>query len=133
MKLKYRSVVQRGLAMGGTNRTYSSSNSWYLYISRHRNMFVTEESFLRSLVQLYGKRIVYSDGGTWYPEACAALGHKHRLHSMIQKNLIERTIEYVKDRTEDFDDYYPYMKKECGLLHIYQWMTLFMFMYNAVT
>jgi hypothetical protein len=36
------------------------------------------ESFLRSLVQLYGKNIAYSDdGGTWYPEAYATLGLKH--------------------------------------------------------
>ena len=33
-----------------------------VYISRHRNMLVVE-SFLRSLIQLYGKHIVYSDGG----------------------------------------------------------------------
>jgi putative transposase len=37
-----------------------------VYISRHRNMIVVE-LFLRSLVKLYGRHIVYSDGGTWYP------------------------------------------------------------------
>ena len=36
-----------------------------IYISRHRNMLVAE-SFLRSLIKLYGKHIiVYSDGGSW--------------------------------------------------------------------
>ena len=42
------------------------------------------ESFLKSLIKLYVKHIVYSDyggGGTWYPEACISLGLKHRLHS----------------------------------------------------
>jgi putative transposase len=39
-----------------------------VYISRHRNMLVAE-AFLKSLVKLYGKHIVYSDGGSWYPEA----------------------------------------------------------------
>jgi putative transposase len=81
-------------------------------------MLITE-AFLRSLVQLYGKRIVYLDGGTWYPQAYAALGLKHRVQATFQKNLIERTIKYVKDRTEDFDDYYPCMKKECSLLHVF--------------
>ena len=33
-----------------------------VYISRHRNMLVTE-LFLKSLVKLYGKHTVYSDGG----------------------------------------------------------------------
>jgi putative transposase len=27
------------------------------------------ELFLRSLIKLYGRHMVYSDGGTWYPEA----------------------------------------------------------------
>ena len=33
-----------------------------VYISRHRNMLVAE-AFLKSLVELYGKHIVYSDDG----------------------------------------------------------------------
>ena len=65
------------------------------------------ESFLDSLIKIYGKHIVYSDGGTWYPEACISLGLEHRLHSPYEKSIVERTIEYLKDRTEIFDDYYP--------------------------
>ncbi|HZC49669.1 MAG TPA: hypothetical protein VE244_11480 [Nitrososphaeraceae archaeon] len=65
------------------------------------------ESFLRSLVNLYGKHIVYSDGGTWYPEACTSLGLKHGLHSSFEKSIVERVMKYVKDRTEYFDDYCP--------------------------
>jgi transposase-like protein len=34
-----------------------------VYISRHRNMIVAE-SFLISLIKIYGKHIDYSDGGT---------------------------------------------------------------------
>ena len=33
-----------------------------VHISKHRNMLVAE-SFLKSLIKLYGKHIVYSDGG----------------------------------------------------------------------
>jgi transposase-like protein len=43
-------------------------------LSRHRNMMIVAESSLRSLVKIYGKHIVYSDGRTWYPEACISLG-----------------------------------------------------------
>ena len=50
-----------------------------VYISRHRNMIVPE-AFLNSLIKTYGKHTVYSDGRTWYPEACASLGLKHTLH-----------------------------------------------------
>ena len=52
---------------------------------------------------MYGKHIVYSDGdGTWYLEACVLLNLKHRLlllHSSYEKSIVvERTIEYLKDR-----------------------------------
>src|SRR5215208_3947661 len=40
-----------------------------IYISEERNMFVAE-NFIRSLVEKYGKHTVYTDGGTWYDEAC---------------------------------------------------------------
>ena len=40
-----------------------------IYLSEERNMLVAEK-FIRSLVSKYGKHIVYTDGGTWYDEAC---------------------------------------------------------------
>jgi len=90
------------------------------------------EAFLKSLAKLYGKHIVYSDGGTWYPEACNSLGLTHILHSPFEKSIIERTMESVKDRTECFDDdYYPCLiKSDCNLSHVYQWIILFVYMYN---
>ena len=70
------------------------------------------ESFFESLIKLYGKHIVYSDGGSWYPEACNSLRLKHILHPPFEKGVIERAMEYIKDRTEAFDDYYPCRKEE---------------------
>jgi putative transposase len=70
-----------------------------VYLSRHRNMLVAE-AFLKTLIRLYGRHIVYSDGGTWYPEACNSLGLKHILHSPSEKSIIERSMECIKDRTE---------------------------------
>jgi putative transposase len=93
------------------------------------------ESFL-GLIELYGKHIVYSDGGTWYHEACNSLRVKQNiLHSPFEKSVIERAIEYIKDRTEAFDDYYyPCRKKaviDCNnLAHVYRWFVLFVFLYN---
>ncbi len=90
------------------------------------------ESFLRTLITIYGKHTVYSDGGTWYPEACSSsLGLRHVLHPSLEKGVIERTIEYFKDRTENFDDYYPCKPKGChDLVHVYNWMSLFVFMHG---
>lgn len=70
-------------------------------ISNERNMFVAE-NFIRSLVDKYGRHTVYTDGGTWYPQARVFLHLKHRLHSPLEKSLIERVIQYFKDRTESF-------------------------------
>jgi putative transposase len=104
-----------------------------VYVSRHRNMLVAE-SFLRSLIKIYGKHTVYSDGGSWYPEACSYLGIKHLLHSSLEKSIIERTIEYFKDRTETFDDYYPCKSTiQYDLIHVHNWLGLFVFMHNADT
>jgi putative transposase len=35
-----------------------------VYISRHRNMLVAESFLLKSLIKIYGRHGVYSDGGS---------------------------------------------------------------------
>ena len=40
------------------------------YTSQKREICLIAEKFIRSLVSNYGKHIVYTDGGTWYDEAC---------------------------------------------------------------
>ena len=102
-----------------------------IYISEERNMLIAEK-FIRSLVEKYGKHTVYTDGGTWYDEACNVIGLKHYLHSPLEKSLIERVVQYFKDRTESFDDYYPCNSKrrDCNNGHVYNWMELFVSMYN---
>ncbi|HEY6535387.1 MAG TPA: DDE-type integrase/transposase/recombinase [Candidatus Nitrosocosmicus sp.] len=99
------------------------------YISKERNMFVAER-VLSEVVNKYGLHSVSSDGGTWYPQACKFLKLKHRIHSFYEKNIIERTMQYVKDRTECFDDYFPCKKNKCKLNHIKQWFKLFIYEYN---
>ncbi len=86
-----------------------------IHISEERNMFVAE-NFLQSLISKYGRHTIYSDSGTWYSQGYTFLNLKHRLHSPLEKNLIERVIQYFKDRTESFDDYYPCNnKQDCNL------------------
>ena len=41
------------------------------------------------------------------------------IHSSFEKSVIERTVQYFKDRTESFDDYFPCTKKKrCKLYHV---------------
>jgi putative transposase len=88
-----------------------------IYISEERNMLVAEK-FIRSLISKYGKHSVYTDGGVWYPQACKILKLKHYLHSTLEKNLIERVVQYFKDRTECFDDYYPCNSKRRNVIMV---------------
>ena len=103
-----------------------------IYISEERNMLVAEK-FIRSLVDKYGKHTGYTDGCTWYPEACNVLRLKHYLHSSFEKSLMEMVNQYFKVRTKGFDDYYPCMEEECNLFHVYNWIQFFESMYNDTT
>lgn len=98
-------------------------------ISKERNMLIVER-FLSGLVKDYGKHPVSTDGGTWYPQGCEFLKLKHHIHSSWEKSLIERTIQYIKDRTESFDDYFPCKKQNCKLEHIRQWIKVFAWHHN---
>lgn len=63
-----------------------------IYISNERNMFVAE-NFIRSLVDKYGKHTVYTDDGTWYPQACTFLHLKHRLYTFTIRKMFDRKKE----------------------------------------
>jgi|SRR4051794_937411 putative transposase len=60
-----------------------------LSISKEINMFVAER-FLLTVVTDYGKRLVSTDGGIWYPQACRFLKLKYHTHSSFEKSIIER-------------------------------------------
>jgi putative transposase len=88
-----------------------------------RNTFVAER-FLSDLVGVHGKHPVSTDGGTWYPQACRFLKLKHHIHSPLEKSLVERTVQYIKDKMECFDDYFPHRIKNCKLKHVKNWLRL---------
>jgi len=98
-------------------------------ISKERNMFVAER-FLDGLTKEYGRHPVSTDGGTWYPQASRFLKPKYHLHSSLKKSLIERKIQYIKDRTDGFDNYFLCRKKKCISKHIRNWFNLFISQHN---
>ena len=53
------------------------------------------------------------------------VGYEHSL-----KNLMERMNEYIKDRTEAFDDLFPCKKPKFE--HVKNWFKAFRFFYNYV-
>ena len=100
-------------------------------ISRTRNMFVAEK-FITGLIKFYYKQSVSTDGGgTWYSQACRFLNIKHLIHPHYEKSsIVERTMQYIKDRTESFDDYFPCKRKKCKLKHVFNWLNLFAAYHN---
>jgi putative transposase len=100
-----------------------------IHLSLERNMLVAEQ-FLQNIIKKYGKHPVSSDGGTWYIPACKLLKLKHHINSSYQKSIIERIIQYIKDRTENFDDYFPCNKNKCKLKHVVNWFHQFVDYYN---
>ena len=89
------------------------------------------EKFLSGLVRVHGKHPVSTDGGTWYPQARRFLELKHHIHSPLEKSPIERTMQYIKDRTECFDDHFPCRVKNCRLEHAKNWLRLFAGHHNS--
>jgi putative transposase len=72
-----------------------------------------------SLVRKYGKHLVSTDGGgTWYPSIHRPVNLRlkhHHIHPSFGKSIIERTIQYVKDRTVGFDDYFLCRKEKTSI------------------
>jgi len=96
-------------------------------------MFIAE-NYINSLVEKYVRNIVYTDNYIWYSQACNFLNLKHRLHSSLEKRLIERVMQYFQERTESFGYYYPCInnkKRNYNLQHVYNWINLFIYLYNA--
>ena len=67
-----------------------------IYISfQKREICLLLKILLDLLVEKYGKHTVYTDGGTWYHEACSIIGLKHYLHSPLEKSLMERPVKRI--------------------------------------
>jgi hypothetical protein len=48
------------------------------------------------------------------------------------KNIMERAIQYIKDRTECFDDYFPYNTDNCNnKKNVINWFRVFMIYFNV--
>ena len=108
-----------------------TKNILRICISKERNMFVAIERFLSDIVDEYGQHPVSTDGCSWYPsQVCEFLKINHHIHSSYEKSIIERTIQYIKDITKSFDDYFPCRKKNCKLKHVKNWLNLFAHYYN---
>jgi putative transposase len=101
-----------------------------MHLSRERTIFVCYQ-FFKQLRNKFGRKPIFTDGARWYNDACKWLRLKHHVYGTEMKNLMERFIQQIKDRTECFDDYFPCRKPDCDRQHIWNWLKLFVLYLNA--
>ena len=68
--------------------------------------------FFKQLKDRYGRKPIFTDGAYWYNTACRWLRLSHQMYGAELKNIMERFIQYIKDRTECFDDHFPCRKPD---------------------
>jgi putative transposase len=105
-------------------------------ISFEGNMLIAEQFLTKRLGKEIRKASIYFlqmvELGI-YSQSCNFLKITHHLHSAYEKSItIERTIQYIKHRTEMFDDYFPCRRDNCKLVHIINRLKLFVDMYNQI-
>ncbi len=95
-----------------------------MHLSVERTILVCY-MFLKRLRARYGRKPILTDAAGWYGDACRWLRLPHSVYPLAEKNLIERFIQEVKDRTECFDDSFPCRKQGCKREHVWNWLNLF--------
>src|SRR5437763_17084397 len=93
------------------NQTYMSVY-YFIYLSRERTIFICYQ-FFKQIRTKFGGKPIYTDGAHWYTDACRWLRLKHIFYGTQLKNIMERFIQQIKDRTECFDDHFPCRIKGC--------------------
>jgi putative transposase len=94
---------------------------------------LTALTFMRKVKAIYRSRMeVLTDGAQYYRTACKFLNLEHDVYDSRLRNIMERIIQYVKDRTRDFDDYIPCRRKKCDKKHAQMLLSSIGYMINEV-
>ena len=100
-----------------------------LYLTWQPNSIVVE-MFLKDLKRMYGRHQVWTDGAWYYALGCQSLGWEHHVYERGSWlwEVMERAIQYLKDRTEAFDDLFPCRSHgvNCRLKHVWNWINVFL-------
>jgi putative transposase len=94
---------------------------------------LTALTFVKRVKALYRSRMkVLTEGAQYYRTACKFLSLDHDVYGLRLGNLMERIIQYVKDRTKDFDDYIPCRRERCDKMHAQTLLSSIGYMINEV-
>ena len=95
-----------------------------MHLSKEGTIFVYYQ-FFKQLRNRYGRKPILAGGARWYNDACKWLRLNHQVYGTALKNLMERFIQQIKDRTECLDDHFPYRKEGCDKQHVWNRPKLF--------
>jgi putative transposase len=104
----------------------------YMRFFEVANIF-TALTFMKKVKALYRSKMkILTDGAQYYRTACKFLNLDHDVYDLRLRNVMERIVQYVKDRTKDFDDYIPCRRERCDKRHAQMLLTSIAFMINEV-
>ena len=66
----------------------------------YRRNILDAYCFIRHLKSRYGNKPVWTDEGSWYPEACRWARMEYHVYPIGWKNFMERLNQTFKDRSE---------------------------------
>ena len=93
-----------------------------IYQQKERSSYAT--SSLNNSTK-FGNKPIYIDGAYWYKDACRWLRLKHIVYGTELKNIMERFIQHIKDRSECFDNNFPCKSHGCDRKHICNWLRMY--------
>ncbi|MFP3220641.1 MAG: hypothetical protein RXR41_05870 [Candidatus Marsarchaeota archaeon] len=76
-----------------------------------RGNSIDAHALIRMLLHKYGGVPIYTHGTGRYADACRWAGVEHVVYDHPLKNPMEHVFQYVKDRSEVFDDLFPVGKR----------------------
>jgi putative transposase len=100
-----------------------------VHLSGERTIFEYYQ-FFKQLRHDYGKKPIFTDGARWYNISYRWLKLPHQMYGTELKNVMERFIQHIKDRTECFDDHFPCRKPDYDRQHIWNWLKLYLMYIN---
>ena len=102
-----------------------------IYQEKELSLYAVSFSKIRTK---FGSKSIYTDGAYWYnDEACKWLRLRHIIYGTQLKNIMERFIQQIKDRTECFDDNFPCKIKRCSRQHVDNWLRMYILYLNMET
>jgi putative transposase len=96
------------------------------------NIFTALTSMKRVKAIYRSRMKVLTDGAQYYRTACKFLNLDHDVYDSRLRNLMERIVQYIKDRTKDFDDYIPCRRERCDKKRAQTLLSSIGFMINDV-